>query len=55
MISVTVEHGEAAAALPLVHRDPFDHMLVAQAQTEGLRLLTRDKQLKGYGAMVLVV
>lgn len=54
-ISVTVEHGEIAAALPLIHRDPFDHMLVAQAQAEGLRLLTRDKQLRGYGATVLLV
>lgn len=54
-LSVTVEHGEMAALLPVVHRDPFDHMLVAQAQTEGLRLLTRDKYLTPYGPTVLCV
>jgi PIN domain nuclease of toxin-antitoxin system len=54
-ISVTLEHGEAAAALAIVHRDPFDHMLVAQALAEGLQLLTRDKILAGYGSAVLYV
>lgn len=55
ILPVTVEHAEAAAALPALHGDPFDHMLVAQAATAGLRLLTRDKQLKAYGADVLCV
>jgi PIN domain nuclease of toxin-antitoxin system len=55
ILPLTVAHGEAAAALPLVHRDPFDHMLVAQARFEGMQLLTRDKQLKPYGAAVLCV
>jgi PIN domain nuclease of toxin-antitoxin system len=55
ILSVTVEHAEAAAALPALHGDPFDHMLVAQASMSGLRLLTRDKQLKAYGTAVLCV
>jgi PIN domain nuclease of toxin-antitoxin system len=38
--------------LDWVHRDPFDRMLVAQAQTEGLILLTADAALAGYGAAV---
>ena len=54
-LSVTMTHGEAAAALPVLHRDPFDHMLVAQALTEGLRLLTRDAVLERYGPTVLFV
>ena len=37
------------------HRDPFDRMLVAQAITEPLRLLTADKALAVYGDTVIVV
>ena len=55
VLPVTVEHAEAAGALPALHGDPFDHMLVAQAAASGTRLLTRDKQLKAYGASVLCV
>ncbi len=55
ILPVTVEHAEAAGALPALHSDPFDHMLVAQAATAGLRLLTRDKHLKAYGTAVLCV
>jgi len=53
-VSVTVEHAEASARLPLLHRDPFDHMLVAQAIAENCRLLTRDKKLAPYGSAVLL-
>jgi len=38
--------------LPWIHRDPFDRLLVAQALREGLRLLTADRTLLGYGEMV---
>jgi PIN domain nuclease of toxin-antitoxin system len=55
MLSVTFDHAEAAAALPALHRDPFDRMLIAQASCEQLVLLTRDSQLASYGPMVLVV
>jgi PIN domain nuclease of toxin-antitoxin system len=55
MLPVSFDHAEAAAGLPLLHRDPFDRMLVAQAAAEQLILLTRDKQLAGYGPMVLLV
>jgi PIN domain nuclease of toxin-antitoxin system len=41
--------------LPLIHRDPFDRLLVAQAQCEGMVLLTVDKILKQYGKMVMLV
>ena len=54
-ISVTISHAEVAAALPRLHGDPFDHMLVAQAVAEGLILLTRDGRLEVYGSSVLCV
>jgi PIN domain nuclease of toxin-antitoxin system len=40
--------------LPWCHRDPFDRMLVAQAQVEKLVLLTADETLAAYGAVVRV-
>lgn len=41
-LSVGFEHARVAGELPGVHRDPFDRMLVAQAQIEALTLVTRD-------------
>jgi PIN domain nuclease of toxin-antitoxin system len=48
-LPVTVEHAELAGSLPQLHRDPFDRLLVAQAQLEGLILVTRDEQILRYG------
>lgn len=48
MLPVTDRHVAALAALPWHHRDPFDRMLVAQAQAEGLALLTRDAAFDAY-------
>lgn len=45
---ITSDHAIAASRLPLLRRDPFDRMLVAQALTEGLVLVTRDKALHEY-------
>lgn len=42
------------ARLPWHHRDPFDRMLLAQAQAAGLRLLTADAALQAYGDTVLL-
>ena len=47
-LSITAAHAELAPALPPHHRDPFDRMLVAQAQLETLVLVTADKALAGY-------
>jgi PIN domain nuclease of toxin-antitoxin system len=47
-LAVTVRHAEAAASLPALHRDPFDRMLVAQARTEGLSLVSRDPAVEQY-------
>jgi len=47
-LAITVEHAECAGALPQLHRDPFDRLLVAQAQLEGLVLVTVDEQILRY-------
>ncbi len=52
-LPVTAEHGLAAGALPPHHRDPFDRMLVAQAMSEGLTLVTSDTEMIAYDISVL--
>jgi PIN domain nuclease of toxin-antitoxin system len=47
-LPITVEHAEWAGALAQLHRDPFDRLLVAQAQLEGLVLVTVDEQILRY-------
>ena len=54
-LAVSMKHAETAAALNRLHGDPFDHMLVAQAISEDLMLLTRDAHLEAYGSHVLCV
>ena len=48
-LPVTFDHAEQAGNLPQIHRDPFDRMLVAQAQAEGLELVTSDTRIPRYG------
>ena len=55
LLAVSVDHAAAVENLPPLHADPFDRLLVAQAHIEPMRLITRDAQLAGYGAMVEVV
>lgn len=52
-LPVNFRHAEIAAALPLLHRDPFDRMLIAQAQAEGLTLVTDDSQIARYDVPVM--
>ena len=47
-LQVSIAHGLAIARLPLIHRDPFDRLLVAQARHEGLTLVTRDPTVRRY-------
>ncbi|HXD53248.1 MAG TPA: type II toxin-antitoxin system VapC family toxin [Solirubrobacteraceae bacterium] len=54
-LQITFEHAAAAGALPLLHRDPFDRMLVAQARSEGMTLATADEALARYDVPVLAV
>ena len=48
MLPLTGRHAAAELALPLGHKDPFDELLLVQAQEEGMRLLTRDAKLVGH-------
>ncbi|GHU09399.1 twitching motility protein PilT [Betaproteobacteria bacterium] len=48
LLPITAQHAVVAGALPPYHRDPFDRMLVAQAITEPLRLVSHDKQVLRY-------
>ena len=52
-LPLTFHHAECAARLPLHHRDPFDRFLVAQAQSDGLTMVTRDQRIPLYGVHVL--
>ena len=55
ILPVTADHAAAVDDLPSIHGDPFDRMLVAQALTASMRLLTRDERLKPYGDVVEIV
>lgn len=48
-LPITFFHGEQAGRLPPVHRDPFDRMLIAQAQAEGLEIVSHDSVFSRYG------
>lgn len=47
-VPITSEHAAAVSMLPTLHKDPFDRILVAQAQCEGLVLLTADTMVAAY-------
>ncbi|MFL5539098.1 MAG: type II toxin-antitoxin system VapC family toxin [Longimicrobiaceae bacterium] len=49
LLEITVGHLVTLAGLPLVHRDPFDRLLVAQASAEGVQLVSADPALDAYG------
>jgi PIN domain nuclease of toxin-antitoxin system len=47
-LAITSQHAMATAHLPHLHKDPFDRMLVAQAESEGVLLLTADEVVARY-------
>lgn len=49
------EHAAYVATLPLIHHDPFDRALLAQAFTQPMHLLTHDKTLSRYGGTVMLI
>ncbi len=51
-LAITNEHVLAIGRLPDLHRDPFDRVLVAQAEIEGALLLTVDERVARYGGVV---
>jgi PIN domain nuclease of toxin-antitoxin system len=54
-LPVANRHAVATAKLPLLHRDPFDRLLVAQAISENMRLLTADARLAAYSELVVTI
>ncbi|MGH2741861.1 MAG: type II toxin-antitoxin system VapC family toxin [Thermoleophilaceae bacterium] len=52
-LPVTAIHAKAVELLPWHHRDPFDRLLVAQATTERLALVSADSRLAAYGTEVV--
>lgn len=52
-LPVTLRHAEGVRALPSLHGDPFDRLLVAQAVAEGLTLVTRDPAVLAYPARTM--
>ena len=55
ILAISAEHAAQVDLLPMHHRDPFDRILVAQAQCEPLRLLTGDAKLVAYSELVTLV
>ena len=52
-LAITFRHAALAGALPAHHSDPFDRMLVAQAMSENLTLVTHDRAFLPYGVAVI--
>ena len=55
LLDITAAHAAATESLPPLHADPFDRLLIAQAFTEPLRLLTHDAKMMDYSASFLRV
>ncbi|MSP59985.1 MAG: type II toxin-antitoxin system VapC family toxin [Myxococcales bacterium] len=52
-LPITFGHADAVRGLPLHHRDPFDRLLIAQAQTESLTVVSRDPAFSAYAVPVV--
>ncbi len=49
LIGIELSHIEAVEALDTHHKDPFDHLILAQAKVEGASIITSDREMTGYG------
>jgi len=54
-LPITGQHAVAVASLPLLHRDPFDRMMIAQALVEGVTFLTADPAMADYKAPIRMI
>ena len=54
-LAIAPEHVAAVETLPHHHSDPFDRLLIAQAQVEPMRLVSHDSQIARYGDLILFV
>lgn len=53
LLPIALPHAKAIESLPRHHGDPFDRMLIAQAQIEGLTIVTSDRQMRRYPVALL--
>jgi len=53
LLPIALAHTKAIESLPHHHRDPFDRMMIAQAQVEGLALVTSDRDMRRYPVALL--
>ncbi len=53
LLSISFEHLRALDALPHLHRDPFDRLLLAQSLAEGLPIVSSDRKFAAYGAALI--
>ena len=53
LLSMSAEHGIRAGLLPGAHKDPFDRMLIAQAQAENIPIITNEAVFESYGIRCL--
>jgi PIN domain nuclease of toxin-antitoxin system len=51
--NITAAHALAVSALPPIHKDPFDRIMIAQAQVEGLTFVTRDPDNQRYPVAIM--
>ncbi|MEZ4860448.1 MAG: type II toxin-antitoxin system VapC family toxin [Caldilineaceae bacterium] len=52
LLSVTLDHVLAVETLPLIHKDPFDRLLIAQARVEAAPIISRDEILSNYPVVI---
>lgn len=55
LLPIDARHVQEAVALPEIHGDPFDRLLVAQARAEGLKLVTNDRAILQYDVAAVAV
>ncbi|MHB8620203.1 MAG: type II toxin-antitoxin system VapC family toxin [Chloroflexota bacterium] len=53
-LPISLDHALAVERLPKLHTDPFDRLIIAQAEQERLTIVTGDSQLAGYGRPVVL-
>lgn len=53
ILGLTPDHGLGVADLPMHHRDPFDRLLISQARSEGLTIMTADPRFADYDVPVI--
>lgn len=53
LLPITARHADRVGTLPMHHRDPFDRLLIAQAEIDGLALVSGDDAMRHYGVEVI--